>query len=72
MRDSDVDMIMVVLVPAHIIETAGSVIELNSTLENAEGKNGIRGLPVPQIARTSGFTTVLSCSKDVSMTFAAP
>jgi hypothetical protein len=29
---------MVVLIPAHIIETAGSGIELNSTLENAEGK----------------------------------
>jgi hypothetical protein len=68
----DADMVdMVVLIPAHIIKTAGSSIEMNSILENAEGKKGMRGLPVSPKVRTLDFIAVLSCGEDVSFPFTA-
>jgi hypothetical protein len=50
----DADMVdMVVLIPAHIIKTAGSSVELNSILENAEGKK--RHARTPGVAESTNF-----------------
>jgi hypothetical protein len=42
--DGEVDVVMLMLIPAYIMETAASSIELRGALENTEGKQSIRNL----------------------------